>query len=141
MSSPAPPPARPRIARRISLALLAVVVGAQLAGCQFVPAELRGGELIVMEVENNSGRPAALAVAAQGNIGEVVGSAEPAVVPAGQTMTVRFFVPASGGWAIWANGGELMGEFDLKGKRGNVPMGIDIGQDGQPGWWCKADCP
>ena len=56
-------------------------------------------------------------------------------------MTVRFFVPASGGWAIWANGGELMGEFDLKGKRGNVPMGIDIGQDGQPGWWCKADCP
>ena len=56
-------------------------------------------------------------------------------------MTVRFFVPASGGWAIWANGGELMGEFDLKGKRGNVPMGIDIGRDGQPGWWCKADCP
>ena len=94
-----------------------------------------------MEVANHAGRPATLVVASQGNVANVVGSAEPSVVPPGQTMTVSFFVPPSGQWAIWANGGELMGSGDLKGKRGNVPMGIDIDQNGQPGWWCQADCP
>ena len=141
MPSPAQGPARDVSSPRLAVASLVIVASVLAAGCQFVPAELRGGELIIMEVANHAGRPATLAVASQGNVGDVVGSAEPAVVPPGQTMTVRFIVPPSGGWAIWANGGELMGEFDLKGKRGNVPMGIDIGQDGQPGWWCKADCP
>ena len=46
------------------------------------------------------------------------------------TVKVRFLVPANDQWAIWANGGELMGEFDVGERRGNIPMGIDIGADG-----------
>lgn len=120
-----------------TFALTALLVGA----CQFVPPQLRGGELIVMEVANRGAAPAQLAVAASGNVGEVVGSADPSVIPPGRTVTVSFFVPHAGQWAIWANGGELMGERDLRGKRGNVPMGIDIDANGQAGWWCQADCP
>lgn len=127
--------------RRIAFALLAIVATFEAAGCQFVPNEFRGGQLIVMRVANNSGRPASLVVASPGNIGQVVGSAEPAIVPSGQTLNVRFFVPPSGRWAIWANGGELMSDRDVRDKRGNLPMGIDIGADGTPTWWCQADCP
>jgi len=121
--------------------VLTLAAAVLVAACQFVPPQLRGSELIVMEVKNGGPGPASLAVAAMGDVREVVGSAEPAVVLPGQTVTVNFFVPNSGQWAIWANGGELMGEPDLRGKRGNVPMGIEIGTDGQPTWWCRADCP
>jgi len=62
-----------------------------------------------MEVANRGAAPARLAVAASGNVGEVVGSVDPSVIPPGRTVTVNFFVPHAGQWAIWANGGELMG--------------------------------
>ena len=94
-----------------------------------------------MEVSNQSARPATLVVAAPGDVRDVVGSVDPPIVPAHATVTVRFSVPSSGDWAIWANGGELMGSFDLKGRRGNIPMGIDIGADGSSSWWCQGDCP
>ena len=86
-------------------------------------------------------RPLALVVATMSDESEVVGSAEPAVVPAGQTMMVNFFVPRSGQWAIWANGGQLMGEPDLRGRRGTVPMGIEVDSNGGLGWWCQGNCP
>ena len=121
----------------ILIALLAVLI----AGCEYIPAQLRGGELIVMEVANRAGRPATLAVAAPGEIGRVIGSAEPAVIPPGQTVTVNFFVPPSGDWAIWANGGELMGSHDIGRRRGSLPMGIEISADGSPAWWCNTNCP
>ena len=94
-----------------------------------------------MEVKNGGPRPVELAVASMGNVGEVMGRAEPGVVPPRQTMSVNFFVPTSGQWAIWANGNELMGALDLRGKRGPVPMGIEVDANGGMGWWCKADCP
>ena len=121
--------------------LLAVLVGGLGAGCDVIPVPVLNGELIVMEVANSSPRPATLAVSAPGNVRDIVGSADPAVVPARRTATVRFLVPATDHWAIWANGGELMSDTDVKGRRGKIPMGIDIAADGSPGWWCKADCP
>ena len=121
--------------------LLLLVVGALVTACDVIPTPLLGGELIVMEVANHSARPATLVVAAPGEVTKIVGSVDPAIVPAHKSLTVRFSVPPTGQWAIWANGGELMGQFDLKGRRGNVPMGIDIGEDGSPSWWCKGNCP
>jgi len=106
-----------------------------------IPAPLLGGDAIVMTVTNGSARPATLVVAAPGDVRKIVGTADPSIVPSGSTLTVRFVVPSTNDWAIWANGGELMGPFDLKGRRGKVPMGIDIGADGTPGWWCQENCP
>ena len=123
-------------ARRIMLAL---VVGVVVVGCGFVP--MLGGDVIVMEVANHSPRPVPLVVAAPGELGTVVGAVDPPIVPAGATVTARFSVPRSGTWAIWANGGELMGANDVKERRGALPMGIDIGQNGDPSWWCNENCP
>jgi hypothetical protein len=121
--------------------LLALVVGGLVAGCDVLPVPVLNGELIVMDVANLSPRPARLAVAAPGDESQVVGAVDPAIVPAGRTMKVRFFVPPSGSWAIWANGGELMGDHDIKERRGILPMGIDIGPNGELGWWCNGNCP
>jgi hypothetical protein len=126
---------------KIQSVFLALVVGGLVAGCQMIPAPLLGGDAIVMEVTNGSARLATLVVAEAGDVRKIVGSADPAIVPSGATMKVRFIVPPTGNWAIWANGGELMGDFDVKGRRGNLPMGIDIGADGSPSWWCKDNCP
>ena len=121
--------------------LLALSMGGFIAACGVVPVPMLDGELIVMEVTNQSPRPATLVVAAPGQVREVVGSVDPAIVPAGGSATVRFLVPATGHWSIWANDGELMGHFDIGKRRGHIPMGIDIGPDGSPSWWCKNDCP
>jgi hypothetical protein len=102
---------------------------------------LVGGEAIVMQVANHSPRPVTLAVAAPGDEGRIIGSVDPSIVPAGQTVMVRFLVPPTDHWGIWANGGELMGDYDVNGRRGNIPMGIEVGVDGSPTWWCKANCP
>jgi hypothetical protein len=126
---------------KVRSVLLAFVAGGLVVGCEVIPASLLGGEAIVMDVANQSARPATLAVAAPGAEGTIVGSADPAVVPAHTTVTVRFLVPPTGQWAIWANGGELMGSHDVRGRRGKLPMGIDIGADGSPGWWCQGNCP
>lgn len=125
-------------ARRV---LLAIVVGGLAVGCDVLPVVLPGGQQIVMEVANHSPRPATLAVAVHGDVSKIVGSVTPAIIQAGATATVRFTVPPTDDWAIWANDGELMSDLDLHQRRGNIPMGIDIGSDGSPSWWCKADCP
>ena len=124
--------------RRIVFAL---VVGVVVAGCGAVPAQFLGGDQIVMDVANRSARPASLSVSATGDQRSVLGAADPAVVPPGVTVKVRFIVPPTGQWAIWANGGELMSNLDLKGRRGALPVGIEIGQDGNVSWWCQQDCP
>jgi hypothetical protein len=120
---------------------LALVAGIMVAGCSVVPARFLGGDQIVMEVANNSPRPVALTVAVPGAKGQVVGAADPAVVPPRVTMKVRFIVPPTGQWAIWANDGELMSDADLKGRRGELPVVMEIQQDGNPTWWCEDDCP
>jgi hypothetical protein len=121
--------------------LLALLYGALVLGCGLMPVPVLNGEVIVMEVANHGAQPATLVVASSGDERKIVGSAEPSIVPAGQTVTVRFVVPPAGHWAIWANGGELMGDRDIGQRRGKLPMGIDIGGDGSPGWWCQANCP
>lgn len=121
--------------------MLSLVIAVWVTACGTLPVPIGGGEVIVMNVANKGPGPARLAVAMPGDQGRIVGTADPAIVPAGATVLVRFVVPVGGHWSIWANGGELMGDFDLKGQRGNVPMGIDIGADGSPGWWCQANCP
>jgi hypothetical protein len=128
----------PGMSRRL---LLAVVIALWVSGCGVLPVPIGGGEVIVMNVANNSPGPARLAVAMARDEGRVVGTADPTIVPAGQTVLVRFVVPAGSHWSIWANGGELMGDFDLKGQRGNVPMGIVIDVNGSPSWWCEGNCP
>jgi hypothetical protein len=122
--------------RRIAFA---IVVGSLVAGCGFVP--MLDGDAIVIEVANHSPRPVPLVVAAPGEIQKIVGAANPAIVPAGATVTARFSVPRSGSWAIWANGGELIGDLDVKGRRGPLPIGIDIDPNGDPSWWCRDNCP
>jgi hypothetical protein len=126
------------IARRV---LLALVIGGLAAGCDVLPTPILSGDLIVLEVTNNSPRPIPLTVAMPGDERRVVGSVDPPLVPPGTTVMARFLVPRTANWAIFANGGELMGSVDVKERRGNLPMGIDIGVDGSQGWWCKEDCP
>ena len=126
------------MARRIVFAL---AVGIVIAGCSALPAPFVGGDQIVVEVANRSARPATLSVSAPGDQQRVLGAADPAMVPPGVTMKVRFTVPPQGEWAIWANGGELMGSLDLQGLRGVLPMGIEIGKDGSLSWWCQQACP
>jgi hypothetical protein len=127
-----------RVARRV---LLAIVVVGLVAGCDVLPTPILDGDLIVLQVTNNSPRPIPLTVAMPGNEQRVVGSVDPRLVPPGTTVMARFLVPRTGNWSIFAGGGELMGSFDLKERRGNPPMGIDIAVDGSQSWWCKDDCP
>lgn len=121
--------------------LLALIVGGLVAGCDLLPVPVLNGEVIVLDVANFSPQPARLVVAAPGDETRIVGAADPAFVPSGRTMKVRFFVPPTGSWAIWANGGELMGEHDVGKRRGVLPMGIEIGATGDLSWWCKENCP
>jgi hypothetical protein len=120
--------------------VLSLVVGGLVVGCRTVPISIVDANLIVMSVHNSSAKPATLVVAAPGNVTTVVGISDPSVVAPGATVMVGFRVPPGRDWAIWANGGELMGIVDVKQHRGNLSMGIDI-DEGGPSWWCKADCP
>ena len=106
-----------------------------------VPSSLLGGDVILMEVANHSPWPVPLTVAVPGEKGQVVGAADPAVIPPGVTMVVRFIVPPDRDWAIWANSGELMSNADLRGHRGALSVGIEIQKNGDLGWWCEDDCP
>ena len=97
-----------------------------LAGCSLVPPALRPIELVV---------------ASPGEIGDVVGSVDPAVVPPFKTVTASFYVPPSAAWAVFADGAELMGSVDVGPRRGELPMGIELEANGSSGWWCRGDCP
>ena len=94
-----------------------------------------------MEVANDGPRPVSLAVGSPGDRGVIRGSVEPAFLGARQAATVRFLVPPADDWAIFVDGNELMGSFDVGRRRGAIPMGIEIGADGSVSWWCRADCP
>lgn len=126
------------VARRF---LLALVLGGLVAGCGAFPAPMFGGDLIVLQVANASARPVVMSVATPDPDRTVVGSVEPRIVAAGQTVVARFVVPSSGEWAIYAGDDQLIGAGDTKGKRGQLPMGIDIDANGNSSWWCQGDCP
>jgi hypothetical protein len=71
----------------------------------------------------------------EGDMGQLVGSATPNVVPPGATVKVTFLVPAKGtGWVIFVNppgpiGGPLVGPAEM-----SLPVQILIMEDGQPAW-------
>jgi hypothetical protein len=117
------------------------VVGAVLAitlfACDQLPLAPGGTRPLVMEVANQSGRPVPLVVATPGRTSDVVGVAQPALIPPGQTLQVRFFVPVSEAWAIYANGGELIGSIDAPERLAPGSYGIQIGPDGGAGWWAE----
>lgn len=126
---------------RLRRVLLALVTASLLGGCDVLPAAVLNADMIVLQVSNSSSQPVPMTVAASGDERRVVGSVDPPLVPPGNTVMARFLVPRTNDWSIFANGGELIGSFDVKGRRGNLPMGIDIAADGSPSWWCAQDCP
>ena len=98
-----------------------------------VPPGARTWKVTVM---NKSSQPATLFVAEEnerGDMGPLVGSANPNVVPPGATVKVTFLVPAKGtGWVIFVNppapiGGPLVGPAEM-----SRPVQILIMEDGQP---------
>ena len=93
----------------------------------------------IIPVANGSNRPAMLFVARDGPaMGEAVGTADPATIPAGATRDVVFTVPPGDGWAIFVNPtpttGALIGARDVPPDRaGKLPLEISIDANGQPG--------
>ena len=126
---------------RVAFIVVMMLGGTAMAGCEAIPAQLRGGEPLVMEVANDGPRPVSLAVGSPGDRGVIRGAAEPAILGPGQTATVRFLVPPGDQWAIFVDDNELMGTLDVGPRRGVIPMGIEIAADGSVSWWCRADCP
>jgi hypothetical protein len=108
--------------------------------CEYVPQALHPGPRVwIIPVENMSGRPAVLAVAKDGSpMGELVGTAQPAVVPAGQTIDVTFTVPTDRqGWAIFVNPSPTLGALitasDVPpGVSGRLPLTVNVDQQGSP---------
>lgn len=118
-----------------------MLTAAQFAvACDAVPQVLRPGSRIwIIPVQNMSGRPAVLAVAKdESPMGDLVGAAQPGVVPAGQTMDVTFTVPPDRqGWAIFVNPspqlGALIGASDVPpGVSGRLPLTISVDEQGNP---------
>ena len=126
-------------ARLTALVLMLLVASASTA-CDAVPQALRPGSRVwIIPVENMSGRPAILAVAKLDSpIGDVVGAAQPAVVPAGQTVDVTFSVPSDRqGWGIFVNPspeiGALVTAADVPpAASGRLPLVISVDQQGNP---------
>lgn len=84
------------------------------------PAPGPGSREWIVNVENQSTREAHLFVAEDtGSLGELVGTAMPASIPAGATGRVVFTVPAGSGWAIFVNPSPSMGPLILA---QDVPM-------------------
>jgi hypothetical protein len=96
-----------------------------------------GSRQLVVSVENESERRALLFVAQdEGTMGDLVGSAAPAMLAAGMTSNVVFTVPPGQGWAIFVNPtrgtGPLVTVQDVPGDAsGHVPFTIRI-VDGLP---------
>jgi hypothetical protein len=113
------------------------------------PAPGPGAREWILDVENQSAEEAHLFVAADsGALGELVGTAVPASVPAGTTQAVVFTVPAGSGWAIFVNpspdSGPLVTAQDVPpGATGPLPMTITVQPGGAavvsapsaPGWF------
>jgi hypothetical protein len=122
-----------------------LMLGFALAGlvtaCALVePAPPAGTAMLQFQVSNQSAQPAEVAVRVGGR--ELVGAAQPATVPPRATVVVSFYVPISGEWAIFTNGGELMGSRDVRGRLGaRNDIGITIDGTGSLSWWCNRQCP
>jgi hypothetical protein len=130
----------------LALALLAAVVAACLPGGQMSGAQMPvGSRQLIITVTNDSPVPVPVEVAETGlggtgggtgqQVGRAhwVGVAQPASVPPG-SHRVTFVVPPTNGWAIYANGGELIGPLDVGSHVGVLPIGIVVDRNGQPGW-------
>ena len=133
--------------------IAAILVGVGLAGCDnagFVSQPRAGWRQFIVTVENQSPRPATLAVAANRSPMErPTGTAEPGVVPPGVTMDVTLDVPPGQGWAIFVNPGDpgmgpLVTAHDVPpGAIGRMPFKVQIDLRGQvsaavdagPGWF------
>ena len=126
--------------RRIPICGIVLTLAVVLIACDAIPQALRPGSRVwVIPVQNMSGRPAVLAVAEdQSPIGDLVGTAQPGVIPAGQTVDVTFTVPADRqGWAIFVNPspniGALITAMDVPaGASGRLPLVISVDQQGNP---------
>ena len=140
----------PRSARKPALPVAAAFILATLAtsGCLPGPAMAPGSRQLIITVRNDSLVPATLEVAPMGlggvglPIGQArwVGVAQPASVPRG-VHAVTFFVPPGRDWAIYANGGELIGPVDVGSHTGALPIEIVIDRNGDPGWTSPGDWP
>ena len=87
--------------RHPALAATAMVIAWLLTACGVVNVAPPGSREWRITVENLDAAPARLMVAKdESPIGELVGTAEPATVPAGATQEVVFTVPPGAGWAI-----------------------------------------
>ena len=112
------------------LAAALIVAALTTSGCLPGPHAPAGSRQLVITVTNDSSAPATLEVAPMGlggagrPIGQArwVGVAQPASLPPG-TQAVTFFVPPGSDWAIYANGGELMGSRDVGSHIGVLPIG------------------
>ncbi len=140
----------PRSARHGTAPFAAAFIVATLAtaGCLPGPNVPAGSRQLVITVTNDSLVPATLEVAPMGlgglgrPIGQArwVGVARPASVAPG-TQAVTFFIPPSSDWAIYANGGELIGPGDIGSHVGVLPIGIMIDRGGQPSWTSPGNWP
>ena len=126
--------------RRVSIGSLVVTVALVIGACDVAAQIPRPGSRVwVIPVQNLAGRPAVLAVAEdESPMGDLVGTAQPGIVPAGQTVDVTFTVPAEQqGWAIFVNPtpnvGALIGSRDVPpGVSGRLPLTIMVDAQGNP---------
>lgn len=126
---------------RFVVAYLAVVA-ATIAGCELAnlvgPVIPPGGRLLIIQVENNSSRPALIVVARDlGVAGPLVGTANPGSIPPGGTVDVRIGIPPGSDWAIYVNPGPQTGPLvtahDIPpAATGQMPFRIGIDATGQP---------
>ena len=126
--------------RRVPIGGIALALALVVIACDAVPQVLHPGSRVwIIPVQNVSGRPAVLAVAEDGSpMGKIVGTAQPAVVPAGQTVDVTFTVPSTRqGWAVFVNPtpniGALITASDVPpAASGRLPLVIMVEEQGSP---------
>ena len=127
--------------RRVPIGGIALTLAFVVMACDAVPQILHPGSRVwVIPVQNSSPRPALVAVAEDRSpMGNLVGTAQPATVPAGQTVDVTFTVPADrADWAIFVNPGPKFGPVittaDVpEGLSGRLPITILVDAQGLPG--------
>lgn len=97
-----------------------------------------GSRQWIIPVVNDSNRPVLVAVARdESPMGQLVGSAEPGVVPPFSNIDVVFTVPSGFGWAIFVNPGANVGALITSGdvpagRSGRLPLQIAVDRNGNP---------
>ncbi len=131
------------------LAAALLAAGLAMAGCLPGRSMPAGSRQVVITVDNQSPLGATIEVAPMGLGGQIgrpvgparwVGVAEPGSVPPGR-HPVSFLVPPTSDWAIYANGGELIGPLDIGSHLGTLPIEIVIMANGDPAWTSPGDWP